>query len=92
LTLTIQFPNYTPEKRRPVTDAQLEMLVANTKPDMKRLILFLTSTGMAIGEACHLRRKDIDHPIIEQIKKRIDQSERMEKQFQKYGPNYTSFK
>ncbi len=56
----IQFPNYTPEKRRPVTDAQLEMLVANTKPDMKRLILFLTSTGMAIGEACHLRRKDID--------------------------------
>jgi len=39
-----------------------------------------------------MSRKDIDHPIIEQIKKQIDKSERMEKQFQKYEPNYTSFK
>jgi len=39
-----------------------------------------------------LSEKDIDNPIIEQIKKQIDKSERMEKQFQKNGPNYTSFK
>ena len=39
-----------------------------------------------------LSEKDIDNPIIEQIKKQIDKSERMEKQFKINGPNYTPFK
>ncbi len=56
----VQFPNYKSEKRKPVTDEQLEMLANNCKPDMKGLILLMSSSGMPIGEVCHLKKSDID--------------------------------
>ena len=63
------------------------------KPESQQNRNWLLKLIHEIRENNHLlSEKDIDNPIIEQIKKQIDKSERMEKQFQKYGPNYTSFK
>jgi len=63
------------------------------KPESQQNRNWLLKLIHEIRENNHLlSEKDIDNPIIEQIKKHIDKSERMEKQFQKYEPNYTSFK
>jgi len=63
------------------------------KPESQQNRNWLLKLIHEIRENNHLlSEKDIDHPIIEQIKKRIDESERKEKQFKINGPNYTSFK
>jgi len=63
------------------------------KPESQQNRNWLLKLIHEIRENNHLlSEKDIDNPIIEQIKKQIDKSERKEKQFQKNGPNYNTYK
>jgi len=63
------------------------------KPESQQNRNWLLKLIHEIRENNHLlSEKDIDNPIIEQIKKQIDKSELMEKQFKINGPNYNTYK
>ncbi len=49
-----------PEERRPTTDEELRKILDVAKPMQKTLYLTLSSSGMAIGECCHLLKSDFD--------------------------------
>jgi len=63
----LEFANGQTEERRPVTKNELRTIIGCTKTfkDPKRntrkaLYLSLVSSGMAIGEACHIKKSDLD--------------------------------
>jgi len=63
----LEFENKATEERRPVTKTELMQIIGNTrifsdpkKNTRKPLYLALLSSGMAIGEACHIKKSDLD--------------------------------
>lgn len=56
----LEFENSEPEERRPVTDDELKKIIDSANPILKTLCFTLSSSGMAIGECCHLVKSDFD--------------------------------
>lgn len=57
----IEFDEGEPEERKAISKEDLQKIVASAKkPGMRALVLSLATSGMAIGEACHIKKKDID--------------------------------
>ena len=56
----ITLPQIIQELREPLTKKHLKLLLDYAKPDRKALYLTLLSSGMRIGEALSLRKRDFD--------------------------------
>lgn len=57
----VEFEEGEPEERQALSKEDLMNVVASAKkPIRKALYLSLASSGMAIGESCYIRKKDID--------------------------------
>lgn len=57
----VDFNEEEPEERRGLSTEDLIRIIAATKNKTKRALYFsLATSGMAIGEACHIMKKDID--------------------------------
>jgi len=56
----LEYENSEPEERRPLSYEELKKIVDAATQRMRVLILSLSSSGMAIGEACHLLKSDFD--------------------------------
>ncbi len=56
----IEFESSEPEERRPISYDELKKIVNAATNRQRSLILSLSSSGMAIGEACHLIKSDFD--------------------------------
>ena len=67
----VTFPKQVKEMRIPVTLKQLKQIMNNTSPKRRALYYILVSSGMRIGEALSLRKKDIhldENPVRISIK------------------------
>ncbi len=56
----LEYENGEPEERRPLSYDELKKIVNAATQRQRALILSLSSSGMAIGEACHLIKSDFD--------------------------------
>ncbi len=56
----LEFENSIAEERRPITDDELKKIIDDANPIVKTLCYTLSSSGMAIGECCHLKKSDFD--------------------------------
>jgi len=56
----LEFENSEPEERRPISFDELKKIVNAATNRQRALILSLSSSGMAIGEACNLLKSDFD--------------------------------
>jgi len=56
----LEFENSQTEERRPITDNELKKIIESANPLLKTLCYTLSSSGMAIGEVCHLVKSDFD--------------------------------
>ena len=56
----LEYENSEPEERRPLSYDELKKIVDAATNRQRALILSLSSSGMAIGEACHLLKSDFD--------------------------------
>ena len=56
----LEYENSEPEERRPLSHDELVKIVNGATNRQRVLILSLSSSGMAIGEACHLLKSDFD--------------------------------
>lgn len=52
------FPKIKKERRRPITIQVLKLIFSKAEPKQKALYSVLISSGMRLGEAIHLRKKD----------------------------------
>lgn len=57
----LEFESSDPEERRPTTTEELRKIVNAATNRQRALILALSSSGMAIGEACNLVKSDFDY-------------------------------
>jgi len=56
----LEYENSEPEERRPIRFDELKKIVNAATNRQRALILSLSSSGMAIGEACNLLKSDFD--------------------------------
>jgi len=59
----VEFSNSQPEERMPLKKDDLIRILDDSNARQKALYLALSSSGMAIGEACHLVKSDFDFSL-----------------------------
>ena len=56
----LEYENSIQEERQPITDEDLVKILDSANPILKTLCFTLSSSGMRIGECCHLIKSDFD--------------------------------
>ena len=59
----LEYSNEVPDDRIPITLEQAQYLLSHCKPKQKALWLAMLQSGMAIGEACHIKMSDLDDTL-----------------------------